>query len=114
MCIRDRFEVGEGVDDIPTSIRGTAARVLQEASTNMIKYAPAGSPCLVRLGVQDSAVCIHTQNRVSQGAADPERHELASGFGLRGIRERVALLNGQVDYGPQNHVWHLDVRIPAA
>ena len=108
------FEVGEGVDDIPTSIRGTAARVLQEASTNMIKYAPAGSPCLVRLGVQDSAVCIHTENRVSQGAVDPQRHELASGFGLRGIRERVALLNGQVDYGPQNHVWHLDVRIPAA
>ncbi|MGX5669758.1 sensor histidine kinase [Kocuria rhizophila] len=108
------FEVGEGVDDIPTSIRGTAARVLQEATTNMIKYAPAGSSCLVRLGVQDSAVWIHTENRESQAAVDPERHELTSGFGLRGIQERVALLDGQVDYGPQDHVWHLDVRIPVA
>ena len=35
-------------------------------------------------------------------------------FGLRGIQERVALLNGQVEYGPRNAVWHLDVRIPVA
>ncbi|MFH7467809.1 sensor histidine kinase, partial [Pseudomonas syringae group genomosp. 7] len=33
------LELGDGLDEIPTSIRGTAARVLQEASTNMIKYA---------------------------------------------------------------------------
>ena len=108
------FVLGQDVDDIPTSIRGTAARVLQEASTNMIKYAPVGSPCLVRMTAADSTVHIHTENRVAHGAAELDHRELTSGFGLRGIHERVALLNGTVDYGPRDHIWDLDVRIPFA
>ena len=112
--LRPEFQLGEGVDDIPTSIRGTAARVLQEAATNMIKYAPSGSSCRVCMAVADSAVHIHTENRVAHGAAELDHRELTSGFGLRGIRERVALLDGSVDYGARDHVWHLDVRIPVA
>ena len=110
--LNPEFELAENVDDIPTSIRGTAARVLQEASTNMIKYAPHGSPCLVRMAAEDSTVHIHTENRVAHGAAELDHRELTSGFGLRGIRERVALLDGSVEYGARDHVWHLDVRIP--
>ncbi|WP_325162659.1 sensor histidine kinase [Kocuria rhizophila] len=107
-----RFELGEGVDDLPTSIRGTAARVMQEAVTNMIKYAPTGSRCLVRMSVRGSTLHIHTENRIPHRAVELDHRELASGFGLRGIHERVALLDGEVAYGPRNHVWHLDVRIP--
>ncbi|RKQ37084.1 two-component sensor histidine kinase [Kocuria tytonis] len=108
------FDLGTGVDDIPTSIRGTAARVLQEAATNMIKYAPTGSPCLVRMTAVDSTVHIHTENRLPHGSGDLDRRGLSSGFGLRGIQERVALLTGQVEYGPRDRTWHLDVRIPVA
>ncbi|MDO4918262.1 sensor histidine kinase [Kocuria sp.] len=112
--LHPQFVLDEGVDDIPTSIRGTAARVLQEASTNMIKYAPTGSPCLVRMTAVDSTVHIHTENRVSPGTQELDHRELSSGFGLRGIRERVALLDGRVDYGAHDHTWHLDVRIPVS
>ncbi|WP_144997291.1 sensor histidine kinase [Kocuria marina] len=109
------LELGDGLDEIPTSIRGTAARVLQEASTNMIKYAPTGSRCALRVFVRDGAVHVHAENQIRRGAGtDSGRRELTSAFGLRGIQERVALLNGQVEYGPRNAVWHLDVRIPVA
>ncbi|WP_231860566.1 sensor histidine kinase [Kocuria varians] len=112
------FALDDGAAQLPTTVRGTAARVMQEATTNMIKYAPAGSHCALRVATADSAVHLHAENPAprSTRTAVAERPvgKLTSGFGLRGIRERVALLDGSVEYGVRDAAWHLDVRIPFA
>ncbi len=103
----------DGFDTLPTTVRGTAARILQEASTNIIKYAPAGSACLLSLTRDANSVMVRTENEL-QHSRGPEYGEypMTSGYGLHGIQERVALLNGDVTYGPQDGRWVLDVRIP--
>lgn len=103
----------DGFDTLPTTVRGTAARILQEASTNIIKYAPAGSACLLSLTRDANSVMVRTENEL-QHSRGPEygEHPMTSGYGLHGIQERVALLNGDVTYGPQDGRWVLDVRIP--
>jgi signal transduction histidine kinase len=43
----------------------------------------------------------------------PEHEQRASGFGLRGMGERVALLDGTLRAGPQpEHGWRVDVVLP--
>ncbi|WP_129699594.1 sensor histidine kinase [Kocuria carniphila] len=103
----------DGFEKLPTSVRGTAARILQEASTNIIKYAPAGSTCLLSLTTDANSVMIRTENKLQQSyRSDDGEFPMTSGYGLHGIQERVALLNGEVTYGPQDDRWVLDVRIP--
>lgn len=103
----------DGFEKLPTSVRGTAARILQEASTNIIKYAPAGSTCLLSLTTDVNSVMIRTENELQQSyRSDDGEFPMTSGYGLHGIQERVALLNGEVTYGPQDDRWVLDVRIP--
>lgn len=103
----------EGLDQLPTTVRGTAARILQEASTNIIKYAPAGSSCLLSVTRDTNAMLIRTENDLrSSRRTNYQEPPLTSGFGLRGIQERVELLNGEVTYGPENGRWVLNVRIP--
>lgn len=103
----------DGFEKLPTSVRGTAARILQEASTNIIKYAPAGSTCLLSLTTDANSVMIRTENELQQSyRSDDGEFPMTSGYGLHGIQERVALLNGEVTYGPQDDRWVLDVRIP--
>ncbi len=103
----------DGFDKLPTSVRGTAARILQEASTNIIKYAPAGSACLLSLTTDANSLLIRTENEMQHhGRAPYEEYPMTSGYGLHGIQERVALLNGEVTYGPRADRWVLDVRIP--
>lgn len=105
----------DGFDKLPTTVRGTAARILQEATTNIIKYAPAGSDCLLFLALDANVVLIRTENQLQHSSeVSPDEYPLTSGYGLRGIQERVALLNGDVTYGPDNGRWVLDVRIPFA
>ncbi|MBD2764126.1 two-component sensor histidine kinase [Kocuria sp. cx-455] len=105
----------DGFDKLPTTVRGTAARILQEATTNIIKYAPAGSDCLLFLALDTNVMLIRTENQLQHSyEVGPDEYPLTSGYGLHGIQERVALLNGDVTYGPDNGRWVLDVRIPFA
>ena len=105
----------DGFDNLPTTVRGTAARILQEATTNIIKYAPAGSDCLLLLTLDANVVLVRTENQLQHSSGvGPDEYPPTSGYGLRGIQERVALLNGDVTYGPDNGRWVLDVRIPFA
>ena len=102
-------------DRVPTTVRGTAARILQEATTNIIKYAPVGSACSMHVTLQNKSLVIRTHNALAHARrAAQDESPMASGYGLHGIQERVAFLNGDVTYGPQDGKWILNVRIPFA
>jgi signal transduction histidine kinase len=85
-------------------------RCTQEALTNIRKHAHA-TKVLLRLSTSDGQVELTV---LDNGQGGPPLHESrASGFGLLGMRERVALLNGTLLAGPQPRVgWRVEVVLP--
>ncbi|MBN2147243.1 MAG: sensor histidine kinase [Anaerolineales bacterium] len=88
---------------LPESIRFALYRVLQEGLTNVRKHALASrvdlaldytQPNRVGVRIQDNGIGLAAQ---APGAAAPDGNP---GFGLLGLRERLALLNGTVETHP--------------
>jgi len=74
----------------------TAYRVVQEALTNAVKHGASGSADLhVAHGCGE--ITVEVLNERSPGdPGDPA----SGGFGLRGMRERVAMYGGELEFGP--------------
>jgi signal transduction histidine kinase len=100
--VRQAHEAGV---DVEARVEGTARplvavvdlcayRVVQEALTNAIKYAPhANVHLLVRYGTSSLRITV-----VDDGPGAPEGGPV--GHGLIGMRERVALVGGELRVGP--------------
>ena len=88
----------------------TLYRCTQEALTNIRKHANA-TKVLLRLSTNDEQVELTV---LDNGHGDLPGHEhSASGFGLRGMRERVESLRGTLRAGPEpRHGWRVEVMIP--
>jgi signal transduction histidine kinase len=88
-------------------------RCAQEALTNIRKHAHA-TKVLLRLstsGGEEGQVELTVLDNGQR--CPPEYEQRASGFGLRGMRERVALLDGTLRAGPQpGHGWRVEVVLP--
>src|SRR5712692_7676250 len=79
----------------------TLYRCAQEALTNIRKHAHA-TKVLLRLSTSGGEEGQVELTVLDNGQGGPLEHEQrASGFGLRGMRERVALLDGTLRAGPQ-------------
>jgi signal transduction histidine kinase len=85
--------------DLPPGVDVSAYRIVQEALTNALKHA-GPAQARVRIGYEDDAVLVEV---VDDGAAGAPAAPVApgSGNGLVGIRERVALVGGEVHAGPR-------------
>lgn len=70
----------------------SAYRIVQEALTNVMKHS-AAKTCTVLVRYGKDAVGLEVTD---DGPGD--RHPAADGFGLRGIRERVAIYGGSLQY----------------
>ncbi|PRB08688.1 sensor histidine kinase [Microbacterium sp. MYb62] len=82
--------------------------VVLEGLTNAHKHG-ADAIALVRLRTEDGALHLIVDNRV---AAESEAVSGAGGHGLRGLRERVAAVRGDVQTGRAGSTFRLEVRIP--
>jgi signal transduction histidine kinase len=71
-------------------------RVVQEAVTNVVRHSGART-CRVCIGFEQDGVSIEVLDN-GHGGAHPQS---GAGFGLLGMRERVALLSGQFSAGPR-------------
>ncbi|WP_103351583.1 sensor histidine kinase [Amycolatopsis sp. CA-128772] len=88
---------------------GTAlVRAVQEALANTRKHA-AQADVDVTLGYTDAAVHLTVADR--QGRRPPDAP--AAGYGLRGMGERVALLDGRLESGPGEDGWRIHLTVPA-
>ena len=84
----------------PAGVQIAAYRIVQEALSNAVRHAP-GSRISVSVRTDDSAIRLRVHNTpattevsAASGAAQP------GGHGLRGMRERVALVDGTLEAGP--------------
>ncbi|EHR60886.1 sensor histidine kinase [Saccharomonospora cyanea] len=85
-----------------------AYRIVQECLTNAVRHA-GRVPVTVRVEVIGPTVAITVRNRI----ADPGRARGGrGGRGLRGMRERVDVLGGTLEAGPDADDWVVDVRLP--
>ncbi|MCX7522784.1 sensor histidine kinase [Microbacterium sp. STN6] len=88
----------------PPSVQITAFRIVQEALSNAVRHAP-GSGIAIELTTDGAAVSIRVHNDAATGqaSASPGAAPFApvgAGHGLRGMQERVALLDGSLTTGP--------------
>ncbi|WP_405612198.1 sensor histidine kinase [Streptomyces sp. NBC_01508] len=86
---------GEG-PALPAPVEMAAYRIVQESLTNALKHAPRG-PVTVSLDRSRRALRVEV---VSPYGDRPGPRAPGSGAGLVGMRERVALLDGEFEAGP--------------
>jgi signal transduction histidine kinase len=95
------LEVTTRVEGLPRPLpAGTdlaAFRIVQESLTNVTRHAgPASATVLVRYGPDDLTVRVDDDGRGPVAATGP-----GNGNGIRGMRERVAALGGELTTGPR-------------
>lgn len=95
--------------DLPGPVSREGYRILQESLTNVLRH--AGSvPVRVRVAFVDGALVLDVRNPL----AAPIPSSGLGGSGLRGIRERAALLGGRAWTGVEEDVgeWRVRVELP--
>jgi signal transduction histidine kinase len=105
-------------DRLSPELRVTLYRCAQEALTNVRKHAHA-TKVLVRLRVDGGQAeltildnGLHGMNG-AEGTKTGGAPAPTSGFGLQGIRERIALVGGSVAAGPEQGAgWRVEVTMP--
>jgi signal transduction histidine kinase len=99
---------GDAVE-LPTLVDWSAYRILQEAVTNVAKHAPGGR-AVVTIDYRANDLSLSVTN---DGWAPAASSEHRTGRGLAGVRERVAVLGGEIDAGPSgDDRFALQVRLP--
>ncbi|MFJ3799658.1 sensor histidine kinase [Streptomyces sp. NPDC090088] len=88
--------VGE-VDALDRGMQLTVYRIVQEALTNTLKHAGAGTRVNLAVVVEDERLVIRIRDNGTAGHPGPWNEE---GHGLVGMRERAALYGGTVSAGP--------------
>lgn len=94
---------------LPPDIDLSAFRIVQESVTNVVRHA-ATDACRVSITYGSEELAIEVADR-GRGAG----RTTAPGFGLVGMRERVALLHGQFEAAPHPEGgFRVTVRLPVA
>ncbi|MEU4202918.1 histidine kinase [Streptomyces sp. NPDC026294] len=100
----------------PEQVQGTlsraAYRILQEGLTNALRHG-AGGPIEVRVAAGPDGLDLTVVNRTGARTGPGTGAFPTSGHGLAGLAERVRLLNGDFQAGPDGtQHWRLAVRLP--
>ncbi|MGS0684901.1 sensor histidine kinase [Nakamurella sp. GG22] len=100
-------DVSDGLERIPAVVSQEGYRILQEALTNALRHS-GPVPVYVRIIVADGQLDMEVSNSLT-GPTILEDHNAT---GLRGIRERAALLGGHAVTGQQGGKWTVSATLP--
>jgi signal transduction histidine kinase len=88
---------------LPEEVELNALRLIQEALTNSLKYAGL-TGATVTLAYAEDSLDIEVRNAGRRGSPSPDRarghDEPSGGYGLISMRQRVAMLGGELTAGP--------------
>ncbi|MBT2450913.1 two-component sensor histidine kinase [Streptomyces sp. ISL-43] len=95
------------LEQLPGPVAQEGYRILQEALTNVLRHC-GPVPVRVRIGMVADRLDLEVTNPL------PDRPTVmaGSGSGLRGMRERAALLGGDVETGLHKGGWRVRARLP--
>lgn len=99
-------EVSGALDLVPGPVSREGYRILQESLTNALRHAGT-VPVRVRIGVVDGWLELEVANPLTGTTSIS-----GGGSGLRGIRERAALLGGKAKTGPYDGEWRVHASLP--
>ncbi|MFD4666455.1 histidine kinase [Streptomyces halstedii] len=84
------------VRELPQGVELSAYRIVQEALSNSLRHAP-GASAKVEVGYVLGGLGLRVVNGPARGLVKPSP---GAGHGLTGMRERVAMLNGEMTAAP--------------
>lgn len=93
------------------SLQNTVSRILQEASTNILRYAKPGSACAFSVATDVTHVTVKAES-VIDSTGNASLAWQSSGWGLRGLKERVQLSGGTLAAGARDDTWIVEAAIP--
>ncbi len=94
---------------LPSDVDTCAFRIIQEAITNVVRHAGTDH-CQVSVSYQEEALAIEITD---DGHGTSITDSAGAGYGITGMRERAALLSGQLTAGPQpNGGFRVAARLP--
>jgi signal transduction histidine kinase len=99
LSVRLEVELAQDVSPSP-DLAHTLYRAVQEGLTNVHRHAHASKVDVKLYGSPESIVLEIHDDGVGAALAANGHHPDAAGYGLVGLRERVALLDGQLAFGP--------------
>jgi signal transduction histidine kinase len=106
--VATRFTTEGTPSALPPDATIALLRTAQEALVNAAKHAP-GQAVGMHLDYDDQRVRLTVVNDLAHGtslpADSPAPHTIDGGYGLTGMRERLRLLRGTLDAGPQESRW---------
>lgn len=103
-------ELSGELAQVQGTLSRAACRILQEGLTNALRHG-TGGPIKVRVAAAPDGLELSVVNRT--GARTGSRTFPTSGHGLPGLTERVRLLHGEIEVGPDGpEHWRLVVRLP--
>ncbi len=111
-CPVESIEEGEPLMASPVVSR-TAFRAVQEALTNVRKHAP-GARVRVTVSYRGDTVSLVVENGPPTGPLDVLLAGSGSATGLDGLRQRIDLVNGSFQAGPERDGFRLEVSLPAS
>ncbi|MFE2169016.1 sensor histidine kinase, partial [Streptomyces sp. NPDC059447] len=108
------FTVDGPVRPLPPTVGLTVFRIVQEALTNTRKHAGTAARAGVRLTYGPDEVVVEVRDDGTGTPAPAARPAARSGYGLIGMRERVALQGGTLEVGASDGGgFRVAARIPA-
>ncbi len=102
--LRVDLDLSGNAPELPGEIYRTVYRVAQEALTNVRKHGKGDASMALRMGNEQVALQVRNPAEPSENGS--------GGFGLLGLRERAALVNGRLQAGQENGHFDLLLEIP--
>ncbi|MFD9908808.1 sensor histidine kinase [Streptomyces sp. NPDC059063] len=94
---------------LPAAVQSALGWVVREGTTNVLRHGDAAH-CAITLSVTDGRTALTIEN----DGAPPGTATAPGGSGLTGLRERLAAVDGTLEYGAAEGCFRLTARVPLA
>jgi len=107
--VRLRVDLGlDGdLDELPPAVDAAVYRIVQESVTNAMRHAVDATEVMVRVTGEPQTVRVTVRDDGARAGRGRD------GYGLAGLRERAALLGGELSAGPgTDRGWQVEAELP--